>query len=122
MSETINISTLSPVVWLSPAEWSTLERYVDKVRSLYGARIHKVLLFGSRVRGEGHEESDLDLAVIITAGELHLRRELCDIATELWLETEIKISPLVFSIEEFALLLRIRRGIAVAIHEEGVAL
>ncbi|MBI5407323.1 MAG: hypothetical protein HZA18_06480 [Nitrospirae bacterium] len=31
----------------------------------------------------------------------HVRRELLDLATEIWLETGIKISPLIFSSEEF---------------------
>ena len=122
MSESITKPvTLPPVTWLSPVEWSALEKYCERTRSLYGDRIHEMILFGSRVRGEGHEESDLDVAVIITTEDSNLSRELYDIATELWLETEIKISPLVFSIKEYKLLLQMKKGIAVAIHKEGVA-
>lgn len=123
MPESISRPTTSAsITWLSPIEWSTLKRYTGKVRSLYGDRIYKMILFGSRVRGEGNEDSDLDVAVIIATKELYLQRGLYDIATELWLETEIKISPLLFSIEEFAKLLQMGRGIAVTIYNEGILL
>lgn len=108
--------------WLSPIELSTVENYVQKIRSLYGDRIQQVILFGSRVRGEGNEESDIDVAVIITTEDPLLRRQLYDIATELWLESEIRISPLIFSAEEYQSYLRMGRGIAVTIRDEGVAL
>ncbi len=111
-----------PVSWLSPVELSTLENYVQEIRSMYGSRIHQIILFGSRVRGEGNEESDIDVAVIITAEDPLLRRQIYDIATELWLKSEIKISPLVFSAEEYQLYLKMGRRIVVTIRDEGISL
>ena len=78
-----------------------------------------MILFGSRVRGEGNEESDIDIAVIMTAGDRHVRRELLDLATEIWLETWIKISPLILSSEEFETLSRMGMGIIATIQKEG---
>jgi len=32
---------------------------------LYGERLAKIVLFGSQVRGEAHDESDIDLMVVL---------------------------------------------------------
>lgn len=111
-----------PVSWLSPIEWEAIEKYIKRVSVRYGDKISRMILFGSRVRGEGNEDSDIDVAVIIMAENRHIRRELLDLSTEIWLETEIKISPLIFSTEEFQTLSQMERGIIVAIHREGVEL
>lgn len=118
-SSSINL-TLVP--WLSPIELSTLHRYVQEIRSRYGDRVLQIILFGSRARGGGNEESDMDVAVIITANDPVLRRRLYDIATELWLDSEIKISPLILSEEEFQSYLKMKRGIAITIQKEGISL
>lgn len=42
-----------------------LTSYAAAVRAHYGARLHDVVLFGSRARGDAKPDSDADLAVII---------------------------------------------------------
>lgn len=117
------ISPISPSLsWLSATELLAVKGYIERIRSLYGELIQQIILFGSRVRGEGNEESDIDIAIIITMEDPLLRRRLYDIATEQWLESDIKISPLVFSIEEFQQYLKMRRGIAITILDEGIPL
>ena len=55
--------------WLTDAERSRLERFRQRVRALLGPRLVKLCLFGSRARGEGHAESDLDVLVVYRAPE-----------------------------------------------------
>ena len=43
-----------------------LRRYRAALDALYGDRIERVVLFGSRARGDGHAESDYDVAVFLT--------------------------------------------------------
>jgi uncharacterized protein len=42
-----------------------LQRYRAALGALYGARVERVVLFGSRARGEAGEESDYDIAVFL---------------------------------------------------------
>lgn len=42
-----------------------LVRFRAALNELYGARIERVVLFGSRARGDAHPESDCDVAVFL---------------------------------------------------------
>ena len=44
-----------------------LRRFRDALAEIYGARLERVVLFGSRARGEAGAESDYDLAVFLKA-------------------------------------------------------
>jgi uncharacterized protein len=42
-----------------------LKRVRDALHRIYGERIERIVLFGSRARGDANEESDYDLAVFL---------------------------------------------------------
>ena len=119
---TTRAASLPSASWLSSTELEAIEKYIHRASDCYGNNLGQVILFGSRARGEGNEESDIDIAVIIATGDRHVRRELLDLATEIWLETGIKISPLILSSEEFETLSRMGMGIIATIQKEGIKL
>jgi uncharacterized protein len=52
---------MSPVAANDPI----LKRYREALDEIYGARLERVVLYGSRVRGDAHKESDYDVAVFL---------------------------------------------------------
>lgn len=52
-----------------------LKRFRATLDEMYGARLERVVLFGSRARGDAHEDSDYDVAVFL--------RDLADRASEM---------------------------------------
>src|SRR6202161_7422 len=43
----------------------TLARFRAALAEMYGARLERVVLFGSRARGDAHADSDYDVAVFL---------------------------------------------------------
>ena len=58
-------------------------------RTLYGDRLERVVLFGSRARGDAHADSDYDVAVFLRdlADRWHEIRRLSAIETDILAET-----------------------------------
>ena len=71
----------SPLPRETPAlsRWPELRPFLRKISGRYGGRLHSVLLYGSRARGEGDEESDYDLAILLH-GAFDLYAEVGDLA------------------------------------------
>ena len=46
----------------------TLKQFRDAVAELYGPALDRVVLFGSRARGDAREDSDYDVAVFLKGG------------------------------------------------------
>ncbi|HYN79094.1 MAG TPA: nucleotidyltransferase domain-containing protein [Lamprocystis sp. (in: g-proteobacteria)] len=76
--------TSAPVVRLTPGEQQLLADFADRALATLGAAgIERILVFGSRARGAGHADSDLDVAVFApkTLGA-DAHRQLADLAEE----------------------------------------
>ncbi len=50
---------------LAPNECAALAELRDRLRKRFGERLVKLVLFGSKARGDGDEESDIDVLVVI---------------------------------------------------------
>ena len=50
---------------LSPAVQAALAEAREALRERYGARLLRLVLYGSHARGEAHEESDVDVLVVL---------------------------------------------------------
>lgn len=86
---------------LTPNERAALADYLARLREKFADRVRHVILYGSRARGEGDEESDLDVLVVVEDGDWRFHDAVADEAVEPWLKHEVVLSPLVWSREEF---------------------
>jgi len=97
---------------MSP-DLSLPREYKRRVESAFGERVAKMVLFGSRARGDQHEESDWDIAVFLR-GEptMEDRHRLVDLGTDVLYDTGHVIQPVTLPLrredEESYLMLAIR--------------
>jgi uncharacterized protein len=72
------------------ANGPVLDKFRSALRALYGDRIERIVLFGSRARGDAHVESDYDVAVFlhgVADRSLEVHR-LAEIQTDMLDETD----------------------------------
>lgn len=86
---------------LSEKEELVLNDFLSRVSSAFGGNYLFSLMFGSKARGDAHEGSDLDVAVILEHADLEIRRTIYAIAYDEMLENEVEISPVIFSRDVF---------------------
>jgi predicted nucleotidyltransferase len=70
-------------------------RFAQRVALAYP--MQQAILFGSRARGDAHEESDADVAIILKGQVghfVHTKMAMDDIAYDILLDTGIRVQPL----------------------------
>lgn len=94
-----------------------------RIEEFLGEGLRDVRLFGSRVRGEGHSESDLDIFVLLDWYDRERRSRIIDIAYEINLKHDFiaPLSPLVMDEQEFSLYRSRERRLVLDIVNEGVS-
>ena len=91
-----------------------------RVRELLGDPETSAAVFGSKARGEAGADSDIDLLLVVGHDDLPVRRQIFDLAFDVFLETDVLISPLVVSRETLADLKRSRRRLIRDIERDGM--
>lgn len=86
---------------LTPQEQKAIDEFKKRVLKTLGQQVVSFLMFGSRARGEGTDDSDLDILVLLKEWKRGDHDRVIDMATDLFLEFEINISPLVMSQAQF---------------------
>ena len=61
-----------------------IAEFTEQAKAHYGNRLAKIILFGSYARGEAHDESDVDLLVVLNDEEVKTHQEKDSISEMLW--------------------------------------
>jgi predicted nucleotidyltransferase len=102
---------------------STILRELKRsLESFLGDQLVSMVLYGSMARGDYHDASDIDVAIIVRGLTRRLKGQILDEVARLELEHHMPLSILVFSDEEFNHLKKRERRIALDIEREGISL
>jgi predicted nucleotidyltransferase len=107
---------------LSATEATAVREFMTAVRAALGPELKEAWLFGSRARGEGHEHSDVDIALIVGTEGRRRRHELYDLAFDVGLRHGLALAPLVIEESRYRELVNRERLIARNIALEGIPL
>lgn len=107
---------------LTTEERAALAKLKGSILKLLGSRPVRLILYGSKARGDFDPESDLDVAVIISGLTREEKKRILEKVAEVELEHLTPISALVLSAEEFEFLRKRERRIARDIEQEGIPL
>ncbi|MGH2772262.1 MAG: nucleotidyltransferase domain-containing protein [Actinomycetota bacterium] len=76
---------------LSASDRRLVEQFLVLLRNEFGPRLRDFRVFGSKIRGETHEESDLDLLVLIKQRTTADRTRIISAALDLspWIDVKV---------------------------------
>jgi predicted nucleotidyltransferase len=90
---------------LTPNERAALAALVDRLRQRYGDDLLRVVLFGSKARGDFDDESDLDLLIVVRMRDGNYRQywnEIVDLTWDIELTYSIVTSLVIKSETDYA--------------------
>jgi predicted nucleotidyltransferase len=82
-------------------EDEVIRRFKERVTDALGGRLDKIILFGSRSRGDADEDSDFDFLVLVKRPGEEDRDRIRDIAWAVSLEYDTVVTTLVSAEENF---------------------
>ena len=86
---------------LNEREELALRDFLVKVADHFRGNYIYSLMFGSKARGDAHEGSDLDVAVVLEHVDFDTKRTIYAFAYDELLENEVDISPVIFARDVF---------------------
>jgi predicted nucleotidyltransferase len=102
-----------------------LGRFTSAVRARFGERVRELTLFGSHARGEAHDESDVDVLVVIDGLTESERRDVMGLAydadaadRQAW----VGLAPLPYATTQADELRAREKRLLLDIGREGIAL
>jgi uncharacterized protein len=97
-----------------------LKRFRAALGEIYGGRLERVVLFGSRARGDARDDSDYDIAVFINhLGPLSSELDrLADLETDILYNTGAVVNVLPFAARAY----RDRTGFMAELRRDGLDL
>jgi predicted nucleotidyltransferase len=116
------MNPLNRVAGLADNEQAALLDYLTQLREICGNRVLRVILFGSKARGDSGPESDIDLFVVLQ-GELDgLKRTLIELSYEISLNHGVVLSDLVVGERRYHWMSQHGEPILTEVEREGIEL
>lgn len=82
---------------IPPDERRAVERFRDAVRERFGERVRDLRLYGSKVREDWDDESDVDILVLVDDLDARTREAILDLA----IAVDIRLSPMVLEFDGY---------------------
>lgn len=85
---------------LRPEEVQAVEEFKEKLLAALPDQVRDIILFGSKARGDGHPESDVDLLVVLENPTKEQTDRVGDIMFDILFDRGVELSAITFSREE----------------------
>ncbi len=103
--------------YLTAPELDTVANFLDQLDRRCGDRVARVILFGSRARGDHEPESDIDLLIVTRDGKSSVKEIVRSLTND-----EPYLSTLIMSADEYRRHQRLRDPLYINVRRDGVEL
>lgn len=106
---------------LHTEERAWLDEYREALKREHADAVLRLVVYGSKARGDAHDESDIDLLLIVRNNAADLKRPLSRIGYELAAPSLVLPSIMAYTKAEWDALERHRSAYQASVEREGVA-
>jgi predicted nucleotidyltransferase len=101
---------------------TSIARFRATLEARFGARLRELVLFGSQARGDAHEDSDVDLLVVVDDLTTSERSAVLDMAYDAGVNDDdlVVLNPLPYSTAHVADMRAREKGLMREIARDGV--
>lgn len=110
------------LVKLSRCETQAVKKFLSHLNKAYGKQIQKVMLFGSKARGEASSDSDIDILLLVADETWTLKDGIVDIAADINLEYDLLIDVRVIGTKRWQYMGDIQAGLYQTISRDAISL
>jgi predicted nucleotidyltransferase len=108
---------------MNEKERQARKRFGETVKSRLGDYVVMMSVFGSKVRGDFTETSDIDIFIVVKERSLLVMDQIAEITSDINIEYGLSIAPVVFSENEYTMNATVMASpFSLAVHEEGLEL
>ena len=108
---------------MNEKERQALKRFGETVKRRLGDYVVMMSVFGSKVRGDFTEKSDIDILIVVKERSLLVMDHIAEITSDINIEYALSIAPVVFSENEYTMNATVMASpFSLAVHEEGLEL
>jgi predicted nucleotidyltransferase len=108
--------------YLTPKEKLALREYLQRLRQEYGREVLSVKLYGSKARGDHHEDSDLDLLLRVGQDNRQAYAKMYLIASDIELKYDLILGMMLVGPTHYNLMRRLGEPLYQNVQREGVEL
>ncbi|MBE9580384.1 MAG: nucleotidyltransferase domain-containing protein [Desulfobacterales bacterium] len=108
--------------YLTPVEKKILQSFIEELKRNLGNEIVNMVLFGSRVRGDFNEESDIDIFILVRERTMGIREKIGDVTADYIFDYDIPLSPVVYDLFEYQKNKELQSFFLENVEREGIAL
>ena len=113
---------LDQVASLTESERAALADYLTQLHEVCGSRLLRVVLFGSKARGDSERDSDIDLLLVLRGDPRRFEERLADLSYNVSLYHGIVLSDFVVGERRYRWMSRHREPLLETVELEGVEL
>lgn len=108
--------------YLTRREKQALAEYLTRLREQFGDQVRRVILYGSKVRGDFDAESDIDVFVVVKDDDAQRARALTHLSVDVDLKYDVLLSDFVVPQARYERMAQIREPLYQDLTAEGVDL
>ena len=89
------------MIFLTPSEEKALRDFSSRIKNELNKNLFDLKLFGSKSTGKFHDESDIDILIIVNKRNEQILDTISEILLDVELKYDSRLSPVVLTISEF---------------------